>query len=137
MKFSNGYWLNKEGIDTYSPAVAYNVDVATDKRSITILAPTKLINHRGDTLGGPVLTVKLSSPMADVIRVQMFHFKGARKKSPEFKIETDESALVNITNDETIAGLTSGNLSVRIPKTGGWSLDFYNGEEKLTGSCNR
>lgn len=136
MKFSNGCWLNKEGVDTYSPAQAYNLDIATNKKSITILATTKVINHRGDTLGGPVLTVKLSSPMTDVIRVQMFHFKGVRKKSPEFNIETDESALIDIINNEMATSLTTGNLSVRIPKTGGWSLDFYNGNEKLTGSGN-
>lgn len=135
MKFSNGCWLNKEGIDTYSPAQAYNV--INDDKSISTLATTRVINHRGDTLGGPVLTVKLSSPMEDVIRVQIFHFKGLNKKSPEFKIEIDEDEKVNIINNYDFTSLKTGNLSVKIPKTGDWSMDFYNGEEKLTGSGNR
>ena len=35
MKFSNGCWLNKEGVDTYSPVQAYNVVEGADKKSIT------------------------------------------------------------------------------------------------------
>ncbi|MBU3112207.1 alpha-xylosidase [Clostridium lacusfryxellense] len=135
MKFSNGCWLNKEGIDTYSPAQVYNV--INDDKSISTLATTRVINHRGDTLGGPVLTVKLSSPMEDVIRVQIFHFKGLNKKSPEFKIEIDEDEKVNIINNDDFTSLKTGNLSVKIPKAGDWSIDFYNGVEKLTSSGNR
>lgn len=135
MKFSNGCWLNKEGIDTYSPAQTYSV--INDNSSISTLATTRVINHRGDTLGGPVLTVKVSSPIADVIRVQMFHFKGASKKSPEFEIEIDEDTKVDIINNDDFASLKTGNLSVKIQKSNGWSMDFYNGEEKLTGSGNK
>jgi len=135
MKFSNGCWLNKEGIDAFSPVQAYSV--SADNNSITTVATTKFIAHRGDTLGGPVLTVKLSSPMADVIRVQMFHFKGERKKLPEFKMETNEGTEIDIINNDDFTSLKSGNLSARIAKTGVWALDFYNFESKITSSGNR
>lgn len=135
MKFSNGCWLNKEGVTTYSPAEVYNVETSGD--SVTVYAPCNKINHRGDTLGGPVITMKLSSPIPDVIRVQLFHYKGLKNKGPEFEINSDETTKVDIVDNEDLLKLTSGNLSLRINKNTGWSMDFFNGEEKLTSSKSR
>ena len=135
MKFSNGCWLNKEGVSTYSPAEVYNA--VTSDNSVTVYAPCNNINHRGDTLGGPVITMKLSSPIPDVIRVQLFHYKGLKNKGPEFEINSDEACRVDIVNNEDLVKLTSGNLSLRINKNNGWSMDFFNGEEKLTSTIRR
>ena len=40
-----------------------------------MLRPSRM-NGRGDTLNLPLLTVRFSSPMPNVIRVQMVHHKG-------------------------------------------------------------
>jgi len=132
MKFSNGFWLNKEGVIVYSPAEVYSVE--TDGNSVTAYAPCNKVNCRGDTLGGPVITVKLSSPIPDVIRIQLFHHMGLNKKGPEFEINNEENTKVGIVNNNSNLGLKSGNLSVKINKNSPWSMDFYNGEEKLTSS---
>ncbi len=42
-----------------------------------LCAPTHKINHRGDTLGGINLTVEITTPMPEVIRVKTYHYKGA------------------------------------------------------------
>ena len=39
-------------------------------------APVRPIRDRGDTLQGPLLTVTLGSPMPDIIRVRIEHFRG-------------------------------------------------------------
>lgn len=132
MKFSNGCWLSREGVEIYGATQAY--DVKNDSNSITVLAPTKFIKHRGDTLGGPVITLKLSSPMPEIIRVQAYHFKGTNKKRPEFEINSFSNIELKITNDEYFASLKSGNLTVKVCKEGNWSMDFYNNEERITGS---
>lgn len=132
MKFSNGCWLSREGVEIYGATQAY--DVKNDSNSITVLAPTKFIKHRGDTLGGPVITLKLSSPMPEIIRVQAYHFKGTNKKRPEFEINSFSNIELKITNDEYFASLKSGNLTVKVCKEGNWFMDFYNGEEKITSS---
>lgn len=131
MKFSNGCWLNKEGVTTYSPAEIYNVE--TNGKSVNLYVPCNKVNHRGDTLGGPVITMKLSSPIPDVIRVQLVHYKGISKKGPEFEIN-DQNADIDIINDDSTFKMTSGSLSLRINKNTGWSMDFLNGDEKLTSS---
>jgi len=132
MKFSDGCWLNKEGVTTYSPREVYSTKISED--SVTVYAPCNNINHRGDTLGGPVITMKLSSPITDVIRVQLFHHKGLINKGPEFEVYNDDATKVDIVDNEEILKLTSGNLSVRINKNTDWSMDFFNMEKKLTSS---
>jgi len=135
MKFSNGCWMNKEGVTTYSPAEAYGIEISGN--SVIVHAPCNNINHRGDTLGGPVITIKLSSPIPDVIRVQLFHYKGLKNKGPEFEVYSDEATKVDIVDNVDLLKLTSGNLSLRINKNTGWSMDFLNGEENLTSSKSR
>ncbi|MDP4088278.1 MAG: alpha-xylosidase [Bacillota bacterium] len=135
MKFSNGCWLNKEGVETFSPAEVYST--GNDNKTLTIYAPCKKINHRGDTLGGPVITYKISSPLPDVIRIQAFHYMGVNKKGPDFEINTDNNTEVYIEEDDSLLKFTSGSLSVRINKQNGWSMDFYKGEERLTSSGSR
>lgn len=135
MKFSNGCWLNKDGVTTYSPAEVYNTKI--DNNSATIYAPCNNINHRGDTLGGPVITIKLSSPIKDVIRVQLFHYMGVKTKGPEFEINSDDNTEVNIIEDESRFSFTSGNLSVRVNKKSGWAMEFLNNGELITKSSYR
>lgn len=50
MKFGNGCWLQKEGIECFPPQEVYFVDKT--EKEVKICAPTHHIMHRGDTLGG-------------------------------------------------------------------------------------
>ena len=77
MKFSNGCWLQKEGTECFSPAQIYFTKV--EDNLVTMCAPTHHINHRGDTLGGVNLTIKVSAPAPEVLRVQVYHYAGDRK----------------------------------------------------------
>lgn len=122
-------------VETFSPAEAYSIK--KDSNSITVLAPHNHIGHRGDTLGGPVITVKLSSPRSNVIRIQLFHFRGNNKKSPEFELNSESNSKVHISENEDLISMASGSLSVRIAKNSSWSMNFYNDEKKLTGTSFR
>ena len=84
MKFSNGCWLLKEGTACFSPQEVYYTKI--EDKLVTLCAPTHKINHRGDTLGGANLTIRISSPMPDVIRVQTDHYMGVLPKSPSFEL---------------------------------------------------
>ncbi len=130
MKFSNGCWLNKEGIETFSPANAYRIK--KEAQSVTILAPHKSIAHRGDTLGGPVLSVKLSSPMPEVIRVQIQHFSGAKACGPYFEINESPTD-VQIKDEASLLTFSTGALKVEVSKEDkDWSMNFFNQSTLLT-----
>lgn len=132
MKFTNGYWLMREGVRAAFPAQAYDIDATPD--SLTVYAPTKPIHYRGDTLDGPLLTVQFSTPMADVIRVKLTHFAGQHPKTPQFELFEQPGAPVSVTSDEQAATLASGRLAVRVQRGERWQVDFVGDGQIITGS---
>ncbi|MEC0496724.1 alpha-xylosidase [Bacillus glycinifermentans] len=131
MKFSDGYWLTRDGFMINTPKEAY--DHRIDGRSLTVYGPVKDIRKRGDTLDTGMLTVKFSSPLEDVIRVQVFHYKGRTRKKPDFELCTTDMKPL-ITEDAGTLTLQSGSLSVKVDKSS-WGYRFSREAEKLTGSA--
>ena len=68
MKFSNGCWLQKEGCACFAPQEVYFTKIEDTK--VTLLAPTHHIIRRGDTLGGINLTLEITSPATEILRVR-------------------------------------------------------------------
>jgi alpha-D-xyloside xylohydrolase len=132
MKFTDGFWLLRDGVRQFAAAEAYAIEAGKD--SLRVLAPTRRISSRGDTLNGATLTVDLSSPARDVIRVKLTHFAGARAKGPEFGITGDPDARAEIRDDGKTATLSSGRLSVRVVRGEGWNMDFLADGRVLTSS---
>ena len=111
MKFSNGCWLQQEGCECFAPQQAYFIKTETDK--VTICAPTNRINHRGDTLGGINLTLIITAPADEVIRVQTYHHLGAVNTYPAFELNADAKPLKVDENEERII-IYSGSLALEI-----------------------
>jgi alpha-D-xyloside xylohydrolase len=134
MKFTEGYWRMRPDATPYFPAQVHEVE--NDATSLTVYAPTRRINHRGDTLNVATLTVRYSSPMENVIRVQLSHFKGGKPRKPEFQLNISSPA-VQIQNEEQFASLTSGRMTVRVNKGQDWRVDFKDGDKPITNSAWR
>ena len=132
MKFTNGYWLMRSDVTPHFPAQIHSIKV--DEDALTILAPTKKIQQRGDTLNLPVLTLRLSTPLENVLRVQVTHHKGGLKRGPEFHIDASNAPQPVITTDETSATLTSGRFTVSVAKGSEWQIQFKAGERVVTSS---
>jgi alpha-D-xyloside xylohydrolase len=134
MKFTDGYWNIRPDVTPFYPAQVHEVEVDQQDGSMTVYCPTKRLNHRGDTLNLPMLTVRFSSPMPNVIRVQLYHYKGGRPRKPQFELYAQNGVGVEIADDDEAAVLSSGSLSVRVQKTGDWRVDFKDGERVITSS---
>ena len=115
MKFHNGCWLFKEGFGCFSPQQVY--EVRTSKSEVSICAPTSRINHKGDTLGGVNLTIKITAPWPEVLRVQVFHYMGVKDNGPHFDLALDDKN-DNLKLEETEETITvrSGSLALVIDK---------------------
>ena len=130
MKFTNGYWLMREEI-TSDYAVEY-ADSRIDGNDLYIYAPAKHISGRGDSLNTPMLTVKLSSPMEDVIKVSVVHFAGALYQGP-FVAVNETNPYIEITEDDNEIVYQSGALRAVVNKQpSSWSIIFYDGDRRLT-----
>ncbi|GLW64044.1 alpha-xylosidase [Actinomadura rubrobrunea] len=132
MKFTDGYWMMREGVHASYPAQVLDVDAGTG--SFVVHAPAHRIRHRGDLLKGPVVTLTCSSPMRDVVGVTITHFAGGRAPHPEFEVAADPDVEATVTVDDDAAALTSGDLTVRVARGDEWRVDFLAGGRRLTGS---
>ena len=131
MKFTAGYWMFRPGVTPMFPAQVH--DVQADAEGLTIYAPTKRIESRGGTLNQPLLTIRLTSPLPNVIRVQLVHHKGRRLKDPQFGLFPQPTP-VTVHEDDEAASLTSGDLTVRVAKGKDWRIDFLHGDKLITSS---
>jgi len=131
MKFTDGNWMMQPGTNAFYASQAYDID--SDGASLTVYA-TRHINHRGDTLSGPLLTITLSSPMADVVKVRIEHFMGAQDNIPHLPIFGAGVGKAVVEDD--FATLTAGNLTARVSRKG-WGIDFLAAGKRITGSGSR
>ena len=122
MKFSDGYWMMRAGVHASYPVQV--LDAVTGPDSLVVYAPTQHIRDRGDMLKGPVVTLAFTSPMPDVIGVEMTHFAGEAGKEPQFRLQAQQNPGARAACDEHAATFTSGALSARVTRRGEWSVDF-------------
>lgn len=131
MKFSNGCWVQRERNECFSPAEVY--ETKRTLNSITFNAPTHKINHRGDTLGGPNLTIKISAPAPEVLRVQTFHYMGVANHGPNFELSFSDNIPLTVEEEEWGYKLSSGSLNLTVNKHNA-AMQFNRGDYKLTTS---
>ncbi len=130
MKFTSGYWLMRKEI-TPLYAVEY-ADHRVSGTELAVYAPSKHIGDRGDALNLGMLTVYLSSPMENVIKISIRHFEGAAYRGPFAEVrQTDPQVQIEETDTELI--YRSGRTSAVIDKRpASWGIRFLDGDRELT-----
>ncbi|WP_194924285.1 alpha-xylosidase [Catenulispora pinisilvae] len=131
MKFTDGYWMMRPGVQAAYPARVLDGDIGPD--TLVVHAPCYTFHGRDDLLRGPALTVAFGAPLPDVLRVTVTHFAGQDRK-PDFVLAEGDGAAPVITEDDAALTFTSGALTARIGKGPRWSLDFLAEGRRLTGS---
>lgn len=121
MKFTDGLWHVRPGVEALYAQEAYAIDVEPER--VTVLAPTRVIASRGDVLNRPTLTVSLSSPAEGVIGVRVSHHKGGRR-SPGFELPGAGEVEVETSEDAETVQLRSGSLTARLKRGTSFQLDF-------------
>ncbi|NLL77854.1 MAG: alpha-xylosidase, partial [Clostridiales bacterium] len=134
MKFSNGCWLQKEGCACFAPQEIYFTKLENHK--VTLLAPTSHIKHRGDTLGGINLTLEITSPAPDIIRVRTYHHKGALADAPAFELSLTEELPLSIADSEGEIRIANGGLTLAVNKKNG-SMTWLREDKFITSSSGR
>ena len=136
MKFTNGYWMIKDGIEPHFAACA--IEPEQKGNELVVYAPERHIRHRGDTLNAQLLTIRYSSPIRNVIKVRVSHFEGGVDKGPHFELcDSDSSFKPNVSITEKNAVLESGDLSVNIDLNSNWNNTFYGNKKTLTKNLNK
>ena len=135
MKFTDGYWMARDGVTVASPTDIRDIEITEGK--LRLYVATRPVRHRGDTLDGPMLTFEYSSPFPDVIRVKVTHFMGEVEKGPFFDLYTQDGFLPDITKNDDTVTFTSGRLSMEIKRSVGWAAEFLYDGKHITGNIQR
>lgn len=135
MKFTDGYWMLQEGVEPQYPAQLYDTKQVGDV--LTLYAPCRCVKGRGDMMDRAMLSVELSSPMENVIRVRISHFMGEKTKTPSFHLTVADETPVQITDDGETVAFLSGQLSARASRRNKWKLEFLVGSQVLTSSTDK
>lgn len=130
MKFTDGFWLLRRGVQALYAQEAHRIEAI--EGGIRVLAPTKVINGRGDTLNRPAMTVELSSPLEGVIRVRIDHFRGGTEP-PRF-VGTSYSETTQVEIGDATARLSNGPLTAVVQRGAPWSLRFEQSGEPVVSS---
>jgi len=130
MRFNDGFWLLKAGVKAYHGLQV--VDTHTDEDGYHLQVSTKPIRHRGDTLGGPVLSIKVHSPTEGVIGVCIDHFRH-KDPSPDIALFPDAHAqpIRNFSLSQR-AGATADEPAVQIISTAGLTAEITSNPYTLT-----
>ncbi|MCR5005659.1 MAG: alpha-xylosidase [Clostridiales bacterium] len=113
MKFTNGYWMPREGYREQDPRMVFDYKISDTK--LTLYAPFVDVTFRGMTLNAGMLTIDITSPLEGILRIQACHHKGAGAPAPAFALRDDVLPL-NVEDSEEALTVSSGSLSARINK---------------------
>lgn len=143
MKFTNGYWVIRDGVDALYAREAYELAADATTESLNVLAPTSVVRGRYDTLNLPTFNVDITTPAEGVIRVCAEHWQGATEY-PGFPLNADEpgnrdyvTVQANGNGDGEVGvngadvTLTTGGLTVKVVKGAPWNLTFIGEDGKV------
>lgn len=135
MKFTQGYWCTKKEIKPLYAVEYAGCRINGDE--LTVYAPGKHISDRGDCLNLGMLTIRLTSPAEDIIRVSIRHFEGASFPGP-FVPVFGSAPKVSIAETEDELCYQSGHTRAVIDKRpSSWGIRFMDGERELTNTGYR
>ena len=135
MKFSDGYWMMRDGVVARHPVEVH--DVETTASGLTVFAATAHVAHRGDTLNAPLVTISCRAPMDDVIGVRITHHLGGQPRTPNFEITADPAASVRIERAADAVTFCSGRLAVSFATVGDWGMSLTADGRTLTSSPHK
>ncbi|MDR2380146.1 MAG: alpha-xylosidase [Bifidobacteriaceae bacterium] len=129
MKFKSGKWLLHESVRAAYATQA--VDVRCTEDQISLAALTQPLRHRGSVLNTPTITVDLSSPAPEVVRVRATHHSGVLDPGPHFEVHQAPGE-ARVTQSANAVALATGQLTARISLQDRFELSWTAEGRELT-----
>lgn len=121
MRFGNGAWAMLPDV---TPTFLVRVDGVEQTDDAVVLHVSNVPHkERWATLEGHMFTVRVTSPAANVLRVQVTHHKGRRAPRLGFELAVTSQPL-EVTRAPDALCVTSGRLGLKLSQDP-WSLSFF------------
>ncbi len=124
MKFTDGFWMMREGFSALYATQAYAIKVVEGDcgSTLRVLGTPRVVHHRGETLNTATFSLSIDAPAADVMRVRVAHHTGG---TPSLRFPVTTSGVnTTATTHDGFTDLTSGALTARVHSGDSWNLEF-------------
>ena len=128
MKFTDGFWLLREGVKALHATHLQKAEVTSD--GFKALVAPKVVEGRGATLNSALFEFEFSSPLADVIGIRVRHHRGG-DDSLSFDL-VNENPKTAFTESDSAISYTSGALTAQLSKGASFNLEFIANDRVLT-----
>ncbi|MBT2440501.1 alpha-xylosidase [Streptomyces sp. ISL-36] len=135
MKFTDGFWLMREGVHASYATEVRHLHLSADH--FTAYASVKRVETRGDTLNSALITVECFSPAEGVIGVRLTHHAGKAHRGPDFALPGDGPGTATVRGEGTVTELTRGPLTLRLDRSAPWALEFRDTDGRTLTTAGR
>lgn len=136
MRFSNGYWLDREGFTVNRARGLLDLSAGADG-VVRAYAPVRPVASRGDTLNVALLEASFTAVADGVIRVDLAHHRGAAERGPRFEVAHDPGYAGSLEAGDGVVTLRAGELAVTLRQGPEWTATFTSAGRELTASLPR
>ena len=127
MKFAYGAWQSVSGVSTTTIQRCY--EWKSTQGELKLIGLDRM-GHGGDRFEGTAVSVTVSSPMADVIRVRVQHHQGPASGPKGFDLDYDLRSAGDIADSLDEITFQSGALSLCVSKSN-WSMKLMADRETV------
>jgi alpha-D-xyloside xylohydrolase len=128
MKFTDGFWLLREGVTALHATHLHKVEQRNN--GFKALVAPRIVEHRGATLNSALFELEFSSPLADVIGVRVRHHRGG-EDSLSFDL-SDSKPSTYFKQDNQSVQFSSGVLTAKLSKGEAFNLEFLADNHVIT-----
>jgi alpha-D-xyloside xylohydrolase len=120
MRFGDGAWRMLDGVVPHYPARVDGLDVTA--RQALLHVSDRVERERWATLAGNMFTVRVSSPLDGVFRIQVSHHEGRTRRGPGVFVDPEPRSLPSQVEEKQLT-LQAGSLTLRISREP-WGFSF-------------
>ncbi len=133
MRFGDGAWAMLPDV---TPTTLARVDaVEVGAQEVVLHVSSRPETARWATLAGHMFTVRITAPLDDVLRIEVFHHRGRRRRGPAFELALEPGPLT-VAESPTAVTVRAGALVLEITRDP-WGMRFVDAErgEPITRSA--
>ena len=128
MKFTDGFWLLREGVTALHATHLQKVEEGAG--GFKALVAPKIVEDRGATLNSALFELEFSSPASDVIGVRIRHHRGG-EDSLSFDFD-NHNPLTTFSESEAAVEFSSGSLTAKLHRGTAFNIEFIADNRVIT-----
>lgn len=132
MKFTDGFWLNRPGVELFCAGQVQ--EGRWEEDGYTVYCAHRILENRGMMVNAPMITLTFRAPREGVLAMKVEHYRGTFH-DPRFPLN-EAPAAMEVREEPACLRIRTGHMEAVIQKVP-FRLDLYSNGRQLTGFGHR